>query len=74
MDAVKDKIKEQDEKLAELSKHEDCWADFEKDNKERYANPENFKEVPLPPTPSISQDEIARQKSTANDVKAQMEA
>ena len=54
MDAVKDKIKEQEEKLAELSKHEDCWADFDKDNKERYQNPDNFKDVPLPPTPSMS--------------------
>ena len=58
MDAVKAKIKEQDEKVAEMQKQEELWFEFDKDAKERLAKPLEMKEVPLVPVPSVSKDEI----------------
>ena len=44
MDAIKQKIKVQEEKLMELQKHEDAIYDFERDKKAREEKPEEFKE------------------------------
>jgi hypothetical protein len=54
MDAIKQKIKVQEEKLMELQKHEDAIYDFERDKKAREEKPEEFKEVPVPKTPTLN--------------------
>lgn len=54
MDVIKLKIKEQDDKLAALQKIEDAWADFEKDQRERVAKPEEFKDIVAPTAPKES--------------------
>ena len=73
MDAVKAKIKEQDEKLAEMQKQEELWIEFDKDSKERLQKPLEMKEIPLPTQPTVSKDEIEKQKNAANEVKQQLE-
>lgn len=74
MDAIGRKIKEQDDKLAELAKFEEAWNDFEKDKAARLAKPEEFKDVVSPKTPSLTLDEILKQRSAANDFKSQFES
>jgi flagellar biosynthesis GTPase FlhF len=74
MDVIKLKIKEQDDKLAALQKIEDAWADFEKDQRERVAKPEEFKDIVAPTAPKESQDEIRNKKEAANEIKAQLDA
>ena len=62
MDAIKIEIKKCDEQLEELQKHEDAWAELEKDKRERLAKPEEFKDIVAPSAPTVSQDEINTKK------------
>ena len=74
MDALKLKIKEFDDKLQDLQKHEDGWHDVEKDKQERLAKPEEYKDIPVPKVPTISLDEVKKQKDAASEAKANLDA